>query len=340
MTVLRIGHIEIYTTDRASLVDYFVSALDFTDVARACPTGAESSLLERGDVRLIVTEGPVAAEFLEQHGDGVADIAFICDDVAATQERALRAGAEPIGDTAIAAFGSVRHSLLPESTQYSPAAPPWAAVEGTGPRPDAGRLRHIQALDHIAVVLDGGDLHERIEHYITALGFEQYSSEFIEIGNQAMDSVVARNPSATATFTFLEPVTDRDAGQLDAFLARNAGPGVQHLAFLVDEIVPAVRDFGTRGVDFLATPAAYYDALSERLHEMTVEIADLRETNVLADRDEWGYLLQLFTRSPHPRNTLFYELIQRRGARGFGSANIRALYEAVERDRIVAESPR
>ncbi|WP_426513742.1 4-hydroxyphenylpyruvate dioxygenase [Dactylosporangium sp. McL0621] len=338
MTVLRIGHIELYATEREELVDYFVSALDFADMARARSSRAESSLLQRGDVRLIVTEGDVAAEFLERHGDGVADIAFICDDVAATRERALAAGARAVGENAVAAFGSVRHSLLPESTRYAPASLPWTPAARAARRADAERSPHIRALDHIAVVLDAGDLHERVEHYIAAFGFERYSSEFIEVGNQAMDSIVARNLAATATFTFLEPVTNREAGQLDAFLDRNAGPGVQHLAFLVDEIVPAVRDFRGRGVDFLTTPGAYYDALSDRLREMSVEIADLRDTNVLADRDEWGYLLQLFTRSPHSRNTLFYELIQRRGARGFGSANIRALYEAVEReDRIVAE---
>ena len=338
MTVLRIGHIEMYTSDRESFADYFVSALGFADVARVRTTRGESSLLELGDVRLIVTEGPAAAEYLERHGDGVADIAFICDDVAATRERALRAGARPVGDNAVVAFGSVRHSLLPESTQYSPASLPWAVAEGSDRRRDASRVRHIQALDHIAVVVEEHDLHERVAHYIEAFGFERYSSEFIEVGNQAMDSIVARNAAGTATFTFQAQVADREAGQLAAFLARNEGPGVQHLALLVDEIVPAVREFGGRGVEFLSTPGAYYDVLRERLREMSVEIADLRATNVLADRDEWGYLLQLFTRSPYPRNTLFYELIQRCGARGFGSANIRALYEAIERsDRIVAE---
>ncbi|GAA3200021.1 4-hydroxyphenylpyruvate dioxygenase [Dactylosporangium siamense] len=333
MTVLRIGHIEMYAADRPSAVDYFVSAFNFTDVAHARTAGAESSLLECGDVRLIVTDGPSTAEFIERHGDGIADIAFVCDDVDATRERALRAGARPVGETAIEGFGAVRHSLLPESTRYTPPPLPWTAAE----RPGRDRPRHILALDHIAGVLTGGDLHERVAFYIDALGFHRYSGEFIEIGSQAMDSIVVRNDAGTATFTFLEPVTSRSAGQLDAFLERNQASGVQHLAFLVDDVVAAVRDFEAGGVEFLSTPGAYYDALADRLQEMSLEIADLRATNVLADRDEWGYLLQLFTRSPYPRNTLFYELIQRRGGRGFGSANIRALYEAVERDRVIAD---
>jgi 4-hydroxymandelate synthase len=337
MTVLRIGHTELYTNDRPAAVDYFVSAMDFTDVAHARTNESESSLLERGDVRMIVTEGPAAAEFLERHGNGIADIAFICDDVEATRERALRAGARPVGANAVAAFGSVRHSLLPSSMVYSPQRLPWTPA-ATADRPAADRPHHITALDHIAVVLEGGDLTERVAFYIDGLGFERYSGEFIEVGSQAMDSVVVRNAAGTATFTFLEPVTDRSAGQLDAFLERNGGPGVQHLAFLVDEIVPAVRDFEAGGVAFLRTPGAYYDALTDRLGELSLEISDLRATNVLADRDEWGYMLQLFTRSPYHRSTLFYELIQRRGARGFGSANIKALYEAVEREaRVVAD---
>jgi 4-hydroxymandelate synthase len=328
MTVLRIGHIEIYATDRDALVDYFVSALDFTDVARTRTSHSESSVLERGDVRLVVTEGPAVAGFLERHGDGVADLAFVCDDVEATRARALAAGARPAGADAVVAFGSVRHTLLPADTRYPAPTAETSRIDGAP---------HIRDLDHIAVVLEAGDLAERVEFYLQAFGFEPYSSEFIELGTQAMDSVVVRNAAATVTFTFLEPVADRDTGQLDGFLERNEGAGVQHLAFLVDDIVPAVRDFRERGVEFLSTPGAYYDALAGRLHEMAPEIGALRDTGVLADRDEWGYLLQLFTRSPYPRNTLFYELIQRRGARGFGSANIRALYEAVERDRIVAE---
>jgi 4-hydroxymandelate synthase len=335
MTVLRTGHIEIYAADRTAVVDYFASAFGMSVLAHALSEAGHSTLLERGDVRLVVTAGPEAAGFLERHGDGVADITFVCDDPEAVRAQALGAGGRPVGPgTAVSAFGSVRHTLLPASAPAWPADRAWvpaAAAEA------ADRGGHLRTLDHVAVCVDAGDLGDCVEYYLAGFGFERYSSEFIEVGNQAMDSIVVRNPAATATFTVLEPVAAREAGQIDAFLDRNGGAGVQHLAFLVDEIIPAVREYRERGVEFLATPGSYYDALTDRLREMTLEIADLRETHVLADRDEWGYLLQLFTRSPHVRNTLFYELIQRRGARGFGSANIRALYEAVERDRLVAE---
>jgi 4-hydroxymandelate synthase len=173
--------------------------------------------------------------------------------------------------------------------------------------------------------------------YSDGFGLARYSDEYIELGDQAMDSIVVRSSSGGITFTLMEQDPEKDAGQLSAFLNRNGAPGVQHLAFQVGEIVAVVREFRDKGVGFLSTPDTYYDMLVGRLPEMDAEIADLRATHVLADRDEWGYLLQIFTRSPYERNTLFYELIQRRGARGFGSANIRALYEAVERDRMTAQ---
>jgi 4-hydroxymandelate synthase len=191
-------------------------------------------------------------------------------------------------------------------------------------------------LDHVAVCVEGKTLPYWAGFYKDGFGLTQYSTEYIEVGEQAMDSVVIRSPSGGITFTVLEPDLTRSPGQIDAFIARNSGPGVQHLAFRVDDIVSAVYEFRELGVEFLNTPSTYYDMLAERLPGIQAEIADLRKTNVLADRDEWGYLLQLFTRSPHERNTLFYELVQRRGARGFGSANIKALYEAVERDRAAA----
>jgi 4-hydroxymandelate synthase len=194
----------------------------------------------------------------------------------------------------------------------------------------------IRLLDHVAVCLTGGTLAGVADFYSDGFGLARYSSEYTVVGDQAMDSIVVRSASGRITFTLLEPDLSRKPGQLDAFLARNAGPGVQHLAFLVDDIIPAVYEFSERGVEFLRTPDTYYEMLAERIPGLQDEINDLRGANVLADRDEWGYLLQLFTRSPYERSTLFYELVQRRGAQGFGSANIKALYEAVERERLAA----
>ncbi len=340
MAARDIGYVELYTGDKRSAVDYFVSSLGFTLVAESADYDKNSALLRQGKVHVLVTAGPATGEFLDAHGDGIADIAVTCDDVAATRDAAVAAGAlvdEAVPDRPVVpGFGGVRHTLLPHAADFGtrlPAGRTWITTSDMAARP-GGRIR---LLDHVAICVEGGCLADYADFCVDAFGLARYSTEYVEVGDQAMDSIVVRSPSGGITFTLLEPDSTKSAGQLDAFLGRNGGPGVQHLAFLVDDIIPAVREFRDLGVEFLRTPGAYYDMLTGRLTGMSEEIADLRSANVLADRDEWGYLLQLFTRSPYERSTLFYELIQRRGARGFGSANIRALYEAVERDRLAAE---
>jgi 4-hydroxymandelate synthase len=233
------------------------------------------------------------------------------------------------GAPVVSGFGSVVHSLVAADGDRAeaPGGRRWVPVDR-----QVAPGKRITLLDHVAVCLTRGTLKQHADFYAQAFGMQYYSAESVDVGESSMDSIVVRSESGGVTFTLVAPAGREGTGQLDAYLERNGGPGVQHLAFLVDDIVTAVRE--ARGVDFLDTPASYYDALAERFTGMREEIGELRATNVLADRDEWGYLLQLFTRSPHPRNTLFYELIQRRGSRGFGSNNIRALYEAVERDRL------
>jgi len=229
----------------------------------------------------------------------------------------------------------VCHTLIEQDTRADVARPfpdgrPWVPLTA---RPRSGRPAFLREVDHIAVLVESGTLRDVARFYEDGFDLKQYSSEYVEVGAQAMDSIVVRSGSGKVTFTIIEPDATRKPGQIDGFLERNRGAGVQHLAFLVDDIIDAVRTYRQLGIEFLATPDAYYAALTERVGQLREQVRDLRDTGVLADRDEWGYLLQLFTRSPHPRNTLFHELIQRRGAHGFGSANIRALYESVERER-------
>jgi 4-hydroxymandelate synthase len=332
MTAQDIEYVELYTSDRQSAVSYFASSLGFTCMAESMGDGRRSSLLRHGTVQLVVTAGRGTEEFLEAHGDGIAAIAFGCDDPARTWDQAVAAGAPPInsapGALAVSGLGDTRHPLV---TRSAVPAPPgdreWRPVSSAPATP--GR---IWLLDHVAILVEGGTLADYADFCARAFGLARYSGEYIEIGEQAMDSIVVRSPSGGITFTILEQDQAKKPGQVEGFISRYGGPGVQHLAFLVDDIVSAVHEFRGRGVEFLNSPDAYYEMLSHRLPAIQEEIADLRAVSVLADRDEWGYLLQLFTRSPYKRNTLFYELVQRRGARGFGTANIKALYEAVERD--------
>jgi 4-hydroxymandelate synthase len=338
MAARDIEYVELYADDRQVAVDYFVDSMGFTPIAESEDRASNSTLLRQGAVSIVVTSGPATEEFIEEHGNGFADIALACDDVEETRAGALAVGARPLGNVGgnpvVSAFGDVRHTLLPVASRGADRLPPGRDWHR---RSDVSRPGRIRLLDHVAVCLEAGTLADYTDSYVEGFGLERYSAEYVAFGDQAMDSVVVRSASGGITYTLIEPDKKKHAGQIDAFLDRNSGPGVQHLAFLVDEIVPAVHEFRASGVGFLATTGTYYDMLVERFPEMRDEIADLRAAHVLADRDEWGYLLQLFTRSPYERNTLFYELIQRRGSRGFGSANIKALYEAVERDRVAAE---
>ncbi|NUR62200.1 MAG: 4-hydroxyphenylpyruvate dioxygenase [Catenulispora sp.] len=344
MTAQRIDYVELYTENRKPTIEYFVSSFGFTEAADCVDDDRHSTMLCHGDMRLMVTSGAATAEYLEEHGDGIADIAFGCDDVAATVAAARTAGARitraPDGAPVISGFGAVRHTLVRDLGDSAgrrwPPGRAWIPAPATDPLP--AWKRSIQSLDHVAVCLEKGTLEDCVRFYCEAFGLSWYSSEQITVGNQAMHSTVVRSADDLITFTILEPDPVKGSGQLDGFLERNRGAGVQHLAFLVEDIVLAVREFQDRGVEFLQTPGTYYDMLADRMVELREQTAELRSTNVLADRDEWGYLLQLFSRSPHERNTLFYELIQRQGAQGFGTANIKALYEAVDRDRVAGES--
>jgi 4-hydroxymandelate synthase len=339
MVAQGIEYVELYATDQSAALDYYINSLGFTRVATSAQDGMNSVLLRQGTVQLIVTAGPGTAAFLDEHGEGIADIALHCDDVTAVADTATLAGARVhatyAGYPVVAGFGGVLHTLLPMPVNDQPALPAgrsWSVEPTASVRPDG----EIRLLDHVAICLEGGTLAEYADFYLAAFGLGRYSSEYVAVGDQAMDSIVVRSPSGGITFTLVAPDPAKEPGQLNDFLARNGGPGVQHLAFAVDHIIPVVAELRSRGVEFLTVPPAYYDKLIERLPAFSAEIGDLRASSVLADRDEWGYLLQLFTRSPHERNTLFYEFIQRGGSRGFGSANIRALYEAVERDRLTA----
>lgn len=330
-----IAYVEFYTGDHRSALDYFVSSLGFTRVAESRGSADRSVLLRQGGVRLVVTEGPSTRAFLDTHGDGIADIAFSCDDVAGTRDAAVAAGASPVasehGAVAVSAFGDTRHTLVPhQDAARLPAGRDWTDVLPGDARP--ATRSWVRLLDHVAICLTSGTMADWADFYAAAFGLSVYSGDYTVMGDQAMDSIVVRSPSGGITFTLLEQDMSKKPGQIEGFLARNEGPGVQHLAFAVGDIISAVSELSERGIEFLRTPGAYYDMLAERMPGIQAEIAALRSASVLADRDEWGYLLQLFTRSPYSRNTLFYELIQRRGARGFGSANIKALYEAVERD--------
>lgn len=328
-----IDHIEFYVHDADAGAEQFVAGYGFRVVAAAEAPDHYSVALSRAEINLVFTEARTddhpAAAFTVLHGDGVARIALRVDDAATTLTAALATGAQP-ADGGVTAFGDVTHTFVAGPTDDSWSLPGFVPEPGAilPDPPDAPA-----ALDHIAICLEDGQLDPTVAFYEQVLGWRQIFEENIHVGAQAMQSKVVQSRSQQVTLTFLQPMAGAEPGQIDDFLKNHGGSGVQHLAFTVPDIVRAVDELSRRGVRFLSTPQTYYDELGERLGPTSHAVAELSRRSILADQDHDGQLFQIFTRSAHPRRTLFMELIERQGAVTFGSNNIRKLYEAVERQR-------
>jgi 4-hydroxymandelate synthase len=350
MHITAIDHLEYYVEDAERAAEQLCGGFGFTRRGSGgLPDGRAAHhtlLLRQRDITLLVTSAlhPAhrAHDYTERHGDGIAVIGLAVDDAAAAFAEAVERGAEPVSPprvvegsgtrvtfASVKGFGDIVHRFT--SREGDPAVfAPGLIDQSAGSAAREGLLRTI---DHVAVCVPAGSLDPTVRLYQEVFGFDLTFEEYILVGEQAMDSKVVQSPSRGVTFTIIEPDVSRAPGQIDAFIRDNGGAGVQHVAFLTDDITAGVRDCAARGIDFLTTPQTYYEALQRRLGDIGTPVGTLSDWGILADRDQAGVMLQIFTRSSHPRGTLFYELIERRGARAFGSNNIKALYEAVERQR-------
>jgi 4-hydroxymandelate synthase len=330
LTIQGIARTEYYCADAEQAADDLVTGFGFAreqqqpERSDGEPDGLHTVRLAQGRIRLRLSSAsradhPVAG-FVRRHGDGVAVLALGCLDPQAALDRAVRHGATVLGPGLVAGFGDVALRFVAADDDRS--AP---AAEGL-----------LEAVDHAAICVPAGEMAPLVRFCEAALGFHQIFGEYIEVGAQGMDSSVVQSASGEVTFTLLEPDTRRQPGQIDTFLDSHQGPGVQHLAFRTADIAHAVRTLRARGVEFLTTPGAYYDSLLQRLGSTAIPVETLRDLDVLVDQDHGGQLFQIFTRSVHSRRTFFLELIERQGAGTFGTSNIRALYEAVERQSAAA----
>ncbi|GAA1240442.1 4-hydroxyphenylpyruvate dioxygenase [Kitasatospora nipponensis] len=349
---LGISHVECHVADLATATADLVDRYGFRAVARATDTDADSLVLRQGRITLVLTEarssGHPAADYVRAHGDGVADIALTCPDVPALFADALARGAVPIAPprlhpdgrhtAVIGGFGDVVHTLVEPAAgdeggrALPPGFTPLPAADQVAPQDEL-----LDELDHFAICVTAGQLAATVAYYTEVLDFAVVFTELIRVGAQAMESTVVQSASGQVTFTLIEPDTSGEAGQIDRFLAEHGGPGVQHVAYRSGDIVRAVGTLRERGVEFLAVPDAYYTLLADRLDLARHSTSELHELSVLVDEDHDGQLFQIFTRSTHPRRTLFHEVIERFGARTFGNGNIKALYEAVEAERAGVE---
>lgn len=300
----------------------YLRALGFSEDP-AVPGGDPAARFQLGSARVRVTAAPrpgsPAGRWLAAHGEGVFDVALAVPDLPRALIALRQAGARAGGperrdvpgygwtDTAEAYVpgAGIRHTL----------------VEGYPPAPGSAH-----SLDHIALAVPAGATDEVAASYAGALGFAWTPTEDVVVGPEGLVSGVLDSPGCTIVLVSQDP--SRKSGQVDAFLDANGGPGVQHLAVRVPDIAAAVREATAGGARFLDVPGAYYDALPERVPSAVQHLHELRELRILAGTDGYGDLLQVFTARPAPPSEAFFELIERRGARGFGTDNIAALYAA------------
>ena len=333
---------------------YYSTAFGMRCVAYRGPENGSrdeaSYVLTSGAARFVLT-GPVRSgtplgEHVARHGDGVIDLALEVPDVEKAYAYAVEHGAtgveEPREHTdehgtlllaAIATYGETRHSLVDRSRYTGPYQPGYEAREPLVAPPER---RYFQAVDHCVGNVELGRMDQWVDFYHRVMGFtnmKEFVGDDIATEYSALMSKVVADGTRRVKFPLNEPAEGKRKSQIDEYLEFYGGPGVQHIALATNDIVGSVRAMRAAGVEFLPTPDAYYETLGEWVGDTRVPLADLRDLRILADRDEDGYLLQIFTKPVQDRPTVFFELIERHGSMGFGKGNFKALFEAIEREQ-------
>ncbi|SFM63312.1 4-hydroxyphenylpyruvate dioxygenase [Pseudonocardia ammonioxydans] len=305
----------------------------------------------RFELRGAVDPDSPVADHHRAHGDGVVDIALEVPDVDRCIAHARAQGAtvlvEPhdesdehgtLRSAAIATYGETRHTLVDRSRYTGPYRPGYVARSSTVVRPEAAPVRLFQALDHVVGNVELGRMDEWVDFYHRIMGFSnmaEFVGDDIATEYSALMSKVVASGNHRVKFPLNEPSPGRRKSQIDEFLEFHRGPGAQHLALATGDILTTVDVLRARGVQFLETPAAYYEdpELRARIGEVRVPVSELQSRGILVDRDEDGYLLQIFTKPLGDRPTVFFEFIERHGSLGFGKGNFKALFEAIEREQ-------
>ncbi|MFJ1791465.1 4-hydroxyphenylpyruvate dioxygenase [Kitasatospora griseola] len=312
-------------------------------------------VLRSGSCRFVIKGGVLPDSPLldhhRRHGDGVVDLAMEVPDVDKCIEHARAQGAtileEPndvsdengtVRRAAIAAYGETRHTLIDRSRYTGPYLPGYIAKESTVVRPEGAPKRLFQALDHAVGNVELGRMDEWVSFYNRVMGFvnmAEFVGDDIATDYSALMSKVVASGNHRVKFPLNEPAIAKKKSQIDEYLEFYTGPGCQHMALATNDILTTVDVLRSRGVEFLNTPDSYYDdpELRERIGKVRVPIEELKSRGILVDRDEDGYLLQIFTKPIGDRPTVFYEFIERHGSLGFGKGNFKALFEAIEREQ-------
>jgi 4-hydroxyphenylpyruvate dioxygenase len=354
-----IDHVELWVGNAAHSTYYLTRAYGFNEVAyRGLETGVRdrvSHVVQQGRIRLVLTgtlrsDTAIAREHAK-HGDGVKAISLSVPDVDHAYREALARGAigllEPhdledehgrVRVAEIATYGDTVHRFVDRSKYDGPFLPGFIA-RGEEPDADDGRREGgpmLLTIDHIVGNVELGEMETWVKYYEDVFGMTEmvhFSDEAISTEYSALMSKVVTTGDGKVKFPINEPAEGKRKSQIDEYLEFFEGAGAQHIALATRDIVGTVSYLQALGVEFLRTPEDYYDAVPERIGEIEESIADLRRLGILVDRDDEGYLLQIFTKPLGDRPTIFFEIIERHGARGFGEGNFKALFEAIEREQ-------
>jgi len=347
-------YVEFYVGNARQAAYFYRSAFGMRLTAYRGPeTGTRdraSWVVEQGKVRLVLTtalqpDHPVA-EHVRLHGDGVRDIALWVDDAESAYRETTRRGGRGVREpeslrddqgevriSAIAAYGDTIHSFVERRNYRGAFLPGFIAVEQAD---TVSRPVGLKYIDHMVGNVGWGQMNTWVDFYRDVMGFRLYQhfdDNDISTEYSALMSKVMSNGNGRVKFPMNEPAAGKRKSQIEEYLDFYKGPGVQHIAMATDNIIDTVCRLRDQGVDFLRVPSTYYDNLTRRTGPIDEPIERLRELGILVDRDDEGYMLQIFSRPVEDRPTLFYEIIQRKGSRSFGKGNFKALFEALEREQ-------
>jgi 4-hydroxyphenylpyruvate dioxygenase len=354
MPLLGWDYVELWVGNAKQSAYFYEHALGFTRTAYLGPeTGVRdraSYLLQQGDIRLVVTsalrEDHEITKHHARHGDGVRDIALTVPDATEAYRQAVQRGARGVTEPfrvedehgslelgAIATYGDTIHTFVNRGDYVGPFKPGYRPASTNGHAAAGVGLANV---DHVVGNVELGRMNHWVEFYERVFGMTEmihFSDDDISTEYSALMSKVMADGEGKIKFPINEPAEGKRKSQIEEYLEFYGGPGAQHIALATTDIVRTVEALKERGLLFLETPDSYYEEVPDRVGEIEEDYADLRKHKILADRDDDGYLLQIFTKTAQDRPTVFFEVIERHGARGFGDGNFKALFEAIEREQ-------
>ena len=353
LPLLGTDHVELYVGNAKQAAHYYMSAWGFQPVAYAgLETGLKdrvSYVLAQDKIRLVLTSplkpGGEINRHINDHGDGVKAIALWVDDATRSYEETVKRGAESYMEpktledangkvvlSGIHTYGETVHIFV-ERSEYSGAFLPGYRAWDPFYKPESLGLKYI---DHMVGNVGWNEMNKWCEFYAKVMGFAQlvsFDDKDISTEYTALMSKVMSNGNGRIKFPINEPADGRKKSQIEEYIEFYNGAGVQHMALATDNIIETVTALRNRGVEFLTVPVTYYETVLDRVGEIDEDLAPLRDLGILIDRDDEGYLLQIFTKPILDRPTMFIEIIQRKGAKSFGKGNFKALFEAIEREQ-------